>query len=252
MLQTDLPLIAEQDNDVLTLQLNRPKQANAMSLELSESILKAITESEGVRLAVIRSTSQNFCAGFDLSDIADCSDGDLLWRFTRIETMLQAVHHAPFPTLALAQGHVIGAGADLFAACSRRVATPDTGFKFPGWNFELALGTRRLSRLIGPDDARDILMSSRRVRAHEAAGLGLVSDLAAEDQWDELAEQYAKQSRTLPEFSNRSMLNLVQTDTRAEDMAAVVATAGRPGLKERILAFQASVAAARKARRSET
>lgn len=252
MLQTDLPLITEQTGDILTLYLNRPKQANAMSLELSEGILTALTEAEGVRLAVIRSTSANFCAGFDLSDIAECSDGDLLWRFTRIETMLQAVQHAPFPTLALAQGHVIGAGADLFAACSRRIATPDTGFKFPGWNFELALGTRRLSRLIGNDDAREILLSSRRVRAHEAAGLGLISDLASEDQWDEVTAQYAAQARTLPEFSNRSMLELIRTDTRAEDMAAVVATAGRPGLKERILAFQASVAAARKARRSET
>ena len=67
----------------------------------------------------------------------------------RIETLLQAVHHAPFAVAAFAQGQAVGAGADLFAVSWRCVAVLDARFRMFGWNFELVLGTRRLLRLIG-------------------------------------------------------------------------------------------------------
>jgi enoyl-CoA hydratase/carnithine racemase len=57
-----------------------------------------------VRSCTIQGEGRNFCAGFDLSDIAELSDGDLLHRFLRIETLLQSVHHAPFPVMPLARG----------------------------------------------------------------------------------------------------------------------------------------------------
>jgi len=133
-------LKVERNGDTLTLTLNRPDSANALSPDLVEALLAEITTATDIRLCVIKAEGRNFCAGFDLSDIDGLSDGDLLLRFTRIETLLQAVHHAPFPVIALAQGHVIGAGADLFAACWQRIAAPNAKFRFPGWQFELALG----------------------------------------------------------------------------------------------------------------
>jgi len=141
------------------------RNANALSPDLVEALLNEITTATDIRLCVIKAEGRNFCAGFDLSDIDGLSDGDLLLRFTRIETLLQAVHHAPFPVIAFAQGHVIGAGADLFAACWQRIAAPNAKFRFPGWQFELALGTRRLTRLVGTDNARDLLIDTKTILA---------------------------------------------------------------------------------------
>src|SRR3546814_4977267 len=95
------------------------------------------------------------------------SEGDLVLRLIRIETLLQTVWHLPFPTLALARGRVFGAGADLFCACSRRVAEPGTSFRMPGLGFGIVLGTRRLMARVGADAARSIQNETRTFDAAE-------------------------------------------------------------------------------------
>lgn len=236
---TESVLLVDQQADVLTLTLNRPDSANALSPELVEALLAQITQAQGVRLCVLRSKGRNFCAGFDLSALETLSDGDLLLRFLRVETLLQAVYHAPFPVVALAQGHAMGAGADLFAACWQRIATPGTKFRMPGWQFELALGTRRLTRLVGSDAARDMLIDSKTVAAEQGLRTGLVTQVAAMDQWRTAVMALTEQVRSLPENALRQMLALTLHDSRNKDMAAIVATAGQPGLKRRILDYKA-------------
>ncbi len=124
-------LQVEQRQGVMTLTLNRPESANALSPELTETLIETLTSAKDVQLAVIRGAGRHFCAGFDLSDLEALSDGDLLWRFLRIEILLQTVHHSPFAVVALAQGQAVGAGADLFAACWRRVAAPGLKLRMP-------------------------------------------------------------------------------------------------------------------------
>ena len=245
---SQLPVQVTQSDGHLSLTLASPTTSNALSPVMVEALIEALTDTQGVRSCSVHGEGRNFCAGFDLSEITLLSDGDLLHRFLRIETLLQMVHHAPFPVIAFCQGHAIGAGADLVASCWKRVADPSAKFKMPGWNFELALGTRRLARLIGSEHARDMLIDTRSVAATEAHSMGLISQIALMDEWDAQVTQFAARSAVLPEFSSRAMFNLTLPDTRAEDIAAIVATAGRPGLKKRIQAYGAAVAAARKNR----
>jgi len=233
-----IPLIVDRKDDLLTLTLNRPNAANALSPALVEAVIDAFEEPDGIRLCAIRGEGRHFCAGFDLSDLDSLSDGDLLWRVLRIETMLQTVHHAPFPVVALAQGQVVGAGADLFAACWRRVAVPEAKFRMPGWNFELALGTRRLTALIGPDAARDMLIDTKVLPADEALKVGLATAVADRADWPEIVETLRKRAQALPARGLNDMFAITATDTRDADLAAVVRTASKPGLKERIAAYR--------------
>jgi enoyl-CoA hydratase/carnithine racemase len=239
-------LKAEQQDGLLQLTLNRPDSANALNPELTEALIEAITGAEDVRLCALRGEGRNFCAGFDLSELEDLSDGDLLWRFLRIETMLQAVHHAPFPVVAFAQGQLVGAGADLFAACWRRVAAPDARLRMPGWNFELALGTRRLANLIGQDAARDLLIDTKALSAEESLACGLATDLAPQEDWPALTDSLQQRASALSSTAVEHMLRLTARDSRSDDIAAIVATAGRPGLKQRIMAYRDRVTASRK------
>jgi enoyl-CoA hydratase/carnithine racemase len=235
----------EQHDGLLQLTLNRPDSANALSADLTEALLQAITQARDVRLCVLRGAGRHFCAGFDLADLDSLGDGDLLWRLLRIETLLQAVYHAPFAVVALAHGQVVGAGADLFAACWRRVAAADARFRMPGWNFELALGTRRLARLIGQDAARDMLIDTRVLSAEESVGCGLATDLADQDEWPALVDGLKVRSAALPPRALQQMLQLTASDSRDEDIAAIVRSAGRPGLKDRMMAHRDRVTAAR-------
>ena len=234
-------LQVERQGPLLSLTLDRPQSANALSPALVEGLIEALAAAEDVRLCVLRGAGRHFCAGFDLSDLEALSDGDLLWRFLRIEHLLQLVHHAPFPVVALAQGQLVGAGADLFAACWRRVAAPGARLRMPGWNFELALGTRRLTHLIGTDAARDLLIDTKGLAAEEALECGLATDVADPAEWPALVESLLARASALPPAALQDMLKLTARDTRSEDLAAIVATAGRPGLKDRILAYRESV-----------
>lgn len=238
-------LQVERDGGLLQLTLNRPQQANALDQTLTEALLDAITQARDVQLCVLRGAGRHFCAGFDLSDLDRCSDADLLWRLLRIETLLQAVHHAPFAVVALAQGQAVGAGADLFAACWRRIAAPGTAFRMPGWNFELALGTRRLARLIGTDAARDLLIDSRGLGAEQALDCGLVSEVIDSPNWPSLVDELLQRASALSPRALADMLALTTTDSRDADLAAVARSAGRPGLKTRISSYRERVVAAR-------
>ena len=230
----DPDLICTREDDVLLLTLNRGSKANSLTPTLVEDLIAALDQPDNVRMAVIRGEGKHFCAGFDLSDISELSDGDLLWRFVRIELLLQKIYHSPFPIVALGHGQIVGAGADLFVACWHRVAAPCVKLKMPGWNFELALGSGRLAALIGQDAARDMLIDTRSISAEQAREIGLASDLIAKEGWEDLVTTLAARARTLPTEATTNMLALTGSKNTELDLAALVRSAARPGLKARV------------------
>lgn len=230
----DPDLICTREDDVLLLTLNRGSKANSLTPTLVEDLITALDQPDNVRMAVIRGEGKHFCAGFDLSDISELSDGDLLWRFVRIELLLQKIYHSPFPIVALGHGQIVGAGADLFVACWHRVAAPCAELKMPGWNFELALGTGRLAALIGQDAARDMLIDTRSISAEKAREIGLASDLIGKEGWEDLVTTLGARARTLPTEATTNMLALTGSKNAELDLAALVRSAARPGLKARV------------------
>ena len=233
-------LFVEKDGAHKKVRFNRPEARNALNPSVVERMLDILVESEsdGTRLLELSGEGRNFCAGFDLSDLDSQSEGDLLLRFVRVEQMLQAVHHAPFHTLALAHGKVIGAGADLTLACRTRIAAPGTVFEMPGAGFGLILGTRRLGAAVGNDVALDLL--SGPFEAEKARASGFVQDIADQQSWFAIsARTLALATRLAPE-TEKTLLGALRTDTRGQDLADLVASAARPGIKQRIAAYAES------------
>lgn len=236
-----MSLIAvDRTGDVTRVMLNRPDKANALNPDMTEALLDAVSAAagDGTRLLVLDAAGRHFCAGFDLGDLDEVGDGDLLLRFVRIETLLQALHHLPFPTLALAHGRAMGAGADLFCACDRRVAAPNTAFRMPGLAFGIVLGTRRLAARIGAGAARSIQNETRAFDAEEALGLGFATGLAGQEEWPALIEQAIDAATTLAPDATAALFHATVADTRAADMTDLVASASRPGLTARIQAYR--------------
>jgi len=233
-------IITNRDGAMTRVTLNRPEKANALSPGLTEALLDAVTQAttDGTRLLVLEGAGKNFCSGFDLSDFDDISDGDLALRIIRIETLLQAVFHAPFPTLALAHGRIFGAGADLFSACSQRVVAPGTKFRMPGLAFGIVLGTRRLASRIGIDATREIQNACRTFDNEEALRLNFASQAAEQADWPTVISTAKDAAEIIPVESSITLFDITAPDTRAEDMDALARSASRPGLKDRIKAYR--------------
>ena len=237
-------LSRDAENGVTRLTLNRADKANALNGEMVDAVLDALdaVKQDGTRLLVIDAEGRHFCAGFDLSDLDDVSDGDLVLRFVRIETLLQTLYHLPIPTLALAKGRAMGAGADLFCACNQRIAAPETKFRMPGLAFGIVLGTRRLVARIGPDAARRVQAETQTFDAAAARDLGFATEVAAEAHWPAQIDAAATAAGTLDLAAVNALFRVTVEDTRAQDMADLVASASRPGLKARIQAYRDSLA----------
>jgi enoyl-CoA hydratase len=233
-------LLLEKSGGIATLTLNRPDKANALSAALVEALGAAVDAAhrDGTRLLVLKGNGRNFCAGFDFGGFEEASEGDLLLRFARIETLLQSVYHAPFATLALAQGKNFGAGVDLALACGTRIAAPDAEFRMPGLKFGLQLGTRRLAARIGADAARALLASSKTFGAAEGLRIGFLQQIAAPQAWPGLIERAAAEAQQLSPAAAARLHAATVSDSRAADLSDLVRSAVEPGLKERIREYR--------------
>src|SRR3954451_9680826 len=94
-------LQVEQADSIWTFALSRPEKMNALSSELVETLIEAVAHAHGrgARLLVFKGEGKNFSAGFDFGNLEASSDGDLLLRFVRVESLLHMV--ATFPCVRL-------------------------------------------------------------------------------------------------------------------------------------------------------
>jgi enoyl-CoA hydratase/carnithine racemase len=240
-------LSTEYQAGVITLTLQRLERGNALGPELVEGLIHAVEAAmadPAVHTLVLRGAGRHFCTGLDLTDLATLSDGDLLLRLVRIETLLALLWHAPIRTVALAHGRTWGAGADLFAACEQRLVHPDTTLRFPGAQFGIVLGTRRLAKRIGVDAARALVLEGGELDAPQALALGLATQ-RVDTGVDTASQILARLAPPLPDSATaRAIRSATRADCRDTDLAALVRSAARPGLQTRITAYRARLQAA--------
>lgn len=236
----DSELVVTRAGPVVRLQLNRPRRANALSASLVDRLIEAVEQAsrEDARLLVFEGIGASFCSGCDLGDIDDQTDGDLAVRFLRIEILLQNIYHAPMWTVAFAQGRVFGAGADLFCACSVRIAAPNAQFKFPGPRFGLVLGTGRLRRCVGERAAQDLLLGGLEFSATKARDVGLATDVLDESHWAALVDELSNSDPAVAQSTVGAILKVLKPDHRAMDLASLALSVARPGLKDSILKYR--------------
>ena len=179
---------------VATITLNRPERLNAwtqvMQRLLKEAIMRAADEAE-VRAIVVTGEGRGFCAGADMGDLAQPR---LLNRsyFAEIaaddrqgqdfDQPLTYPLRIPKPIIAGINGPVAGVGLCFTLYCDIRFiaagAKVTTAFSRRGLIAEYG-SAWMLSRLIGPMNAADMLLSGRVLMAEEAASVGLARLLPA-------------------------------------------------------------------------
>ncbi|MGM9452217.1 enoyl-CoA hydratase/isomerase family protein [Legionella bozemanae] len=178
--------LIEQDLDsqgILTLTLNRPEKLNALSSEvldaLEESFHSAKTNPK-VKALIITGHGKAFCAGADISRLAECTAQTGYEFACRGQEVFRLLETLGKPSLAAVNGFAFGGGCELAISATLRIASTKAQFGQPEVKLGVIPGyggTQRLGRLIGKGRALDLCLTGRFINAETALNWGLVSEV---------------------------------------------------------------------------
>jgi enoyl-CoA hydratase/carnithine racemase len=188
----------EVSEGVGTIRLDRPKM-NALNAQMQEEIRACAaeaTERDDVKAVVVYGGEKVFAAGADVKEMNDMSYTDMIKRSSGLTSAFTSVARIPKPVVAAVTGYALGGGCELSLCAEIRIAADNATFGQPEILLGIipgAGGTQRLTRLVGPSRAKDIIFTGRFVGAEEALSIGLADKLVPADQvYDEAVAWAAK------------------------------------------------------------
>jgi enoyl-CoA hydratase/carnithine racemase len=192
----DLVLTEPHADGVVVVRLNNPPM-NPLShavLERLRDVARGIGADAAVKAVVVAGGEKAFAAGADISEFSDQDAARVISGAFR--DAFDAVVAIPRPVIAAIRGYALGGGLELACACDFRVAGENVRVGQPEILLGIvpgAGGTQRLTRLVGPARAKDIVWSGRQVRAEEAHAIGLVDRVVAPGEEEHAALHWASE-----------------------------------------------------------
>lgn len=184
---------------VVRLTIARPAQRNALTPELIDGLLAELAAADvdpNMRLMLISGAGGAFCAGYDLNVLNSPGTPNAGAERDHVERLCSQVRALSFPTIAVVDGVASGAGCDLAVSCDLRFASERARFAMPPARIGLLYsheGIERLTDLVGPAVAKEMLFSAEFVDADRALAIGLVNRVvptgALEREIDAFAQQ---------------------------------------------------------------
>ena len=178
----DAALLQRSDKGpIAVLTLNRPRQFNALSGALLESLqaaLDGLSRDDRVRAVILTGAGPAFCAGHDLKEMrALPSQAEVEALFARCSAVMRSLVALPQPVIAAVNGLATAAGCQLVAQADLAVASRDARFAVSGINLGLFCSTPAvaLSRNLGRKRAAEMLFTGDFIDADTALDWGLVN-----------------------------------------------------------------------------
>lgn len=220
---------------VVLLQLNRPKQLNAINEAMRDELiatLATIGSDVSVHAVVITGQGRGFCSGIDVRNFSpkalEASDPAIeRLRFQEAMAALpQAIRNLPQPVIAAVNGPCVGAGFALCLSSDIRICSTSATFG----NGAILLGlsgaemgmSYHLPRIVGTSVAADWMMTGRTVTAAEADRRGLVSQVLEPDELMPQALEIARAVAELPPFGTQLTKRALQVNTDATGLGAAL------------------------------
>ena len=169
------------DKYIALIELNRPKELNALNRQLMIEIrdaLKAFDEDESIRVVILTGGERVFAAGADIKQMADATAISML-NVDQFSTWDQ-IRKNKKPIIAAVSGFALGGGCELAMTCDMIVASETAQFGQPEINIGTmpgAGGTQRLTRAVGKALAMEMVLTGRFINAEEAMRAGLVNKI---------------------------------------------------------------------------
>lgn len=177
------------DGAVVRLTVAREAKLNALNGAMIDALTRHLADlaaaDEGVRAVVIAGAGDRaFVGGADIGEMAALNSGDgptgAAAFISRLHGLMTAVRAVPVPVIARIQGHCLGGGMELAAACDIRVASEAAVFGMPEVRVGLpsVIEAALLPGLIGWGRTRWLLMTGETIDARTAYEWGFVEQLA--------------------------------------------------------------------------
>jgi enoyl-CoA hydratase/carnithine racemase len=214
---------AEVRDRVGVARLDRPEVRNALSAELMEELASQLEAWDGdpeIGCIVVSGNDEYFAAGADIKAMAERSFQDALTApSAAFWPRLAALRK---PLVAAVSGYALGGGCELALACDMIVASESAEFGQP----EILLGiipggggTQRLARVMGKQQAMELVLTGRRVNAMDAFRLGIVNRVSDATSWYddaiELAQVVARRPPLAVRLGKQAVLAAEETPLTA-------------------------------------
>ena len=183
-----MTILVERRPGYRVIALNRPERLNALTIEMAGALLKALEAAEvdrECRAVLLTGAGRGFCAGQDLTEIADAAPADIARLLDAYNPVIRKLRALPIPVVAAVNGVAAGAGANLALACDIVVAAHSASFVQAFARIGLVLdcgGTWFLPRLVGTARARALALLAEPLPAETAAEWGLIWRAVDDDQ----------------------------------------------------------------------
>jgi len=227
-------VVVSVDGSVATVRLNDPDSMNALSAAMGadlEAAIKDVSENTSVRVLVITGTGRAFSAGGDVQAFYDNRDAPREAMMATLEGLHGAVERmldAPFPTIAAINGVVAGAGMGLAMATDLAVAVDRAVFTMAYTGIGVSpdgSSTFFLPRIVGTRRAMELILTNRRLSAHEALDLGLVTSVVDAEGFDDAVASLAGQLSVGATKAYVRARSLIRTSLASDPLTQMAAEA---------------------------
>jgi enoyl-CoA hydratase len=182
---------------VALIRLNRPKELNALNLQLMTELRDALQELDNddkVRAIIITGNEKAFAAGADIKQMAGRTAIDMLQvdQFS----IWDGIRRTRKPIIAAVSGFALGGGCELTMLCDMIIASETAKFGQPEIKIGVmpgAGGTQRLTRAVGKARAMEMVLTGKFISAEEAYQFGLVNKVVPVELYLQEAVKLAKE-----------------------------------------------------------
>lgn len=208
----------EKVGQIATLYLNRPEKRNALTHDMWKSIPGLVRDVEGdsnIKVLILRGVDHtSFAAGADISEFRTLrgdAKGAKIYNEATHEAE-RALATMKKPSIAMIQSYCIGGGCEIALACDFRFSDTNGRFGITPANLGLVYSltaTKQLVDLVGPANAKYILLSGRHVGVERAHAIGLVDEIFSPEEIEEKTLEFAQGLTQKAQFTVRSMKYIV-------------------------------------------
>jgi len=178
--------------DIAIIKINRPEALNAVNTDVIAELSRTIdivSGDDSIKALIITGAGErSFCAGADIAYMVNIDPMKAEKYASSAQAVLNKIEKIDKPVIAAINGFALGGGCELALVCDIRIASsnakigqPEVTIGIPpGWG-----GSQRLSRIVGPAKAKELIFTGKMITAEEAAQIGLVNkvvSLGPEDQ----------------------------------------------------------------------
>lgn len=202
-MSTEKRVSARDEDGVRLLTLTRPEKKNAFDVAQATQLwdaIEAAAADDSVRVIALTAEGDYFSGGADLNvflNVGSIDPRDL----AKVGRFYEPLRACPKPTVAIVQGHCVGMGVTILPSFDLVYAADHVTFRTPFVELGLVLeygSSHTLSRLIGPQRAKELVLRAAPLDAATAADWGLVTRLFSADALEHEAMAIAKEIAAKP------------------------------------------------------